>query len=135
VRGITYNRRNDSTGLLIESATVHLGKFTLGEFGQALPPLARRYDLRDPVLVGELNLDPLIARRNTSKSLKALPQFPAIRRDVAMIVPEALTHDAIFTAVRQARPADLEAIELFDVFRGRNVPAGQKSMAYAFTYR
>src|SRR6185503_332572 len=98
VRGITYNRRNDSTGLLIESATVHLGKFTLGEFGQALPPLARRYDLRDPVLVGELNLDTLIARRNTSKSLKALPQFPAIRRDVAMIVPEALTHDAIFTA-------------------------------------
>jgi phenylalanyl-tRNA synthetase beta chain len=135
VRGVTYNRRNESTDLLVESATVHLGKFTLGEFGQVLPPLARRYDLRDPVLVAELNLDTLLARRNTSKSLKALPQFPAIRRDVAMIVPESLTHEAVITAARQARPANLETIELFDVFRGQNVPAGQKSMAYAFTYR
>jgi phenylalanyl-tRNA synthetase beta chain len=135
VRGVSYNRRNESTGVLVESATAHLGKFALGEFGQELPPLARRYDLRDPVLVAELNLDTLLARRNTSKSFKALPQFPAIRRDVAMIVPESLTHEAVITAARQARPANLETIELFDVFRGQNVPTGQKSMAYAFTYR
>ena len=135
VRGVIYTRRNESTSLLVESATVHLGKFTLGEFGQVLPPLARRYDLRDPVLIAELNLDTLIARRNTSKCFKALPQFPAIRRDIAMIVPENLTHEAVLTAARQARPANLEAMELFDVFRGKNVPAGQKSMAYAFTYR
>jgi phenylalanyl-tRNA synthetase beta chain len=135
VRGVTYTRRNESTALLLESATLHLGKFTLGEMGQVSPPLARRYDLRDPVLLAELNLDTLIARRNTSKSLKALPQFPTIRRDVAMLVPENLTHDAVLMAARQARPANLDAIELFDVFRGRNVPEGQKSMAYAFTYR
>ena len=135
IRGVTYARRNDSTSLLIESATVHLGKFTLGEFGQVSPPLARRYDLRDPVFLAELNLDTLLARRNTAKSFKALPQFPAIRRDIAMLVPENLTHEAVLTAARQARPANLEAIELFDIFRGQNVPAGQKSMAYAFTYR
>jgi phenylalanyl-tRNA synthetase beta chain len=135
VRGVTYARRNESTPLLVESATVHLGKCTLGEFGQVSPPLARRYDLRDPVFVAELNLDALLARRNTEKKLKALPQFPAIRRDVAMLVPESLTHEAVLNAARQARPANLEAIELFDVFRGKNVPVGQKSMAYAFTYR
>ena len=135
VRGVMYARRNESTGLMVESATVNLGKFTLGEFGQVSPPLTRRYDLRDPVLMAELNLDTLIARRNTSKGLKALPQFPAIRRDVAMLVREDLTHESVLTAARQARPANLEAIELFDVFRGQNVPAGQKSMAYAFTYR
>ncbi|HKQ39023.1 MAG TPA: phenylalanine--tRNA ligase subunit beta, partial [Verrucomicrobiae bacterium] len=85
VRGVTYARRSESTGLMVESATVNLGKFTLGELGQVLPPLARRYDLRDPVLLAELNLDILLARRNTAKSLKTLPQFPAIRRDVAML--------------------------------------------------
>ena len=37
--------------------------------------------------------------------------------------------------VKQAKPANLEAVDLFDIFRGKNVPAGQKSMAYAFTYR
>jgi phenylalanyl-tRNA synthetase beta chain len=135
VRGQNYARRPDSTTLFLESATVQLGRFQLGEFGQLLPPLARQYDLRDAVLLAELNLDLLLARRNTSKSFRSLPAFPAIRRDVAMIVPEATTHEAVLQVVKQAKPANLENTELFDIFRGKNVPAGQKSMAYAFTYR
>jgi phenylalanyl-tRNA synthetase beta chain len=135
LRGLTYVRRSDPTALLLESATVHLGRFQLGEFGQLLPPLARQYDLRDAVLLAELNLDLLLARRNTTKSFRPLPAFPAIRRDVAMILLEATTHEAVLQVVKQAKPANLETTELFDVFRGKNVPPGQKSMAYAFTYR
>ncbi len=135
LRGMTYARRADSTALFLESATVHLGKFQLGEFGQLLPPLARRYDLRDAVLLAELNLDLLLARRNPAKSFRPLPAFPSIRRDVAMILPEATTHEAVLQVVKQAKSANLETTELFDVFRGKNVPPGQKSMAYAFTYR
>jgi phenylalanyl-tRNA synthetase beta chain len=132
---MAFSRRPDSSGLFLESATIQLGKQTLGEFGQLLPALAKKYDLRDAVLLAELNLDLLLARRNPAKSFKPLPAFPAIRRDVAMIVPEATTHDAVLQVVKQAKPANLEAVELFDVFRGKNVPEGQKSLAYAFTYR
>jgi phenylalanyl-tRNA synthetase beta chain len=64
-----------------------------------------------------------------------LPAYPAIRRDVAMLVPEATTHEAVLGAVKSAKPANLESAELFDVFRGKNVPEGQKSLAYAFVYR
>jgi phenylalanyl-tRNA synthetase beta chain len=135
LRGMTFNRRSESSGLFLESATIQLGKQTLGEFGQLTPMLAKKYDLRDAVLLAELNLDLLLARRNPAKSFKPLPQFPAIRRDVAMLVPEATTHDAVSQIVKQTKPANLEAVELFDVFRGKNVPAGQKSLAYAFTYR
>jgi phenylalanyl-tRNA synthetase beta chain len=52
-----------------------------------------------------------------------------------MLVPEATTHDAVLQVVKQTKPANLETAELFDVFRGKNVPEGQKSLAYAFTYR
>ena len=52
-----------------------------------------------------------------------------------MLVSEATTHEAVLQAVKQAKPANLESVELFDVFRGQHVPAGQKSVAYAFTYR
>jgi len=135
LRGMTYNRRAESTALFLESATIQLGKQQLGEFGQLLPPLAKKYDLRDAVFLAELNLDLLLARRNPSKSFKALPAFPSIRRDVAMIVPEATTHDAVLQVVKQTKPANLESVELFDVFRGKSVPEGQKSLAYAFTYR
>jgi phenylalanyl-tRNA synthetase beta chain len=91
--------------------------------------------LRDAVLLAELNFEGLLARRNRSKSFKPLPQFPGIRRDIAMLVPETTTHEAVLNVVKQARLANLESVELFDVFRGGHVPAGEKSMAYAFTYR
>ncbi|MDB6121476.1 MAG: pheT [Pedosphaera sp.] len=135
LRGLSYVRRPESTSLLLESATVSLGKNQIGELGQLLPTLAKKYDLRDAVLLAELNLDLLLARRNTSKTFKSIPAFPAIRRDIAMLVPEATTHEAIISTVKQAKPQNLEGAELFDVFRGKNVPPDQKSMAYAFTYR
>jgi phenylalanyl-tRNA synthetase beta chain len=135
VRGVNYVRRPESTALLLESATIQLGKQPLGELGQLLPPLAKRYDLRDAVLLAELNLDLLLARRKQDKSFRPLPAFPSIRRDVAMLVPEATLHEAVLNAVKQVRPANLESVELFDIFHGKNIPAGQKSMAYAFIYR
>jgi phenylalanyl-tRNA synthetase beta chain len=136
LRGIQFTKRTESTLLFFESAGVALGgKLQLGELGQLLPTLAKKYDLRDAVFLAELRLDELIARGNPAKSFKPLPQFPASRRDVAMLVPEATTHDAVLAAIKQAKPANLESVELFDVFRGKNVPEGQKSLAYAFTYR
>ncbi len=136
VRGVVCQRRAQPTELFIDSASVTLGgKWVLGELGLLMPTVARQYDLRDPVLLAELDLDALLARRNPSKSFKPLPPFPSIRRDVALLVPEATTHDDVLAVVRKTKPACLEMVELFDVFRGRNVPEGHKSLAYAFTYR
>ena len=136
IRGVTFTRQAASTAMFLESATIALGgKLLLGELGQLLPALAKKYDLRDAVFLAELNLDQLLARRNPVKSFKPLPQFPSIRRDVAMLVPEATTHEAVLQVVKRTKPENLEAVELFDVFRGKHVPEGQKSLAYAFTYR
>ena len=136
LRGFVFAKRPEGTALFLESAAVTLGgKLQLGELGQLLPPLAKKYDLRDAVYLAEFNLDLLIARRNPSKSFKALPQFPSSGRDVAMLVAENITHDAVLQAVKQAKAANLESVALFDVFRGQGVPAGRKSLAYAITYR
>jgi phenylalanyl-tRNA synthetase beta chain len=136
LRGIAFGTRAESTALFLESAAVTLGgKLPLGELGQLLPTLAKKYDLRDGVFLTEFNLDLLLSKRNPAKSFKALPQFPSSRRDVAMIVTEATTHEAVLQAVKLTKPANLESVDLFDVFRGKHVPEGQKSVAYAFTYR
>jgi phenylalanyl-tRNA synthetase beta chain len=136
VRGVAFARRTENPAMFLESATIALGgKLSLGEMGQLSPALAKKYDLRDAVFLAELNLDQLLARRNPAKSFKPLPQFPSIRRDVAMLVPEATTHEAVLQTVRKTKPVNLETVDLFDVFRGKHVPEGQKSLAYAFTYR
>ena len=103
VRGVGFVKRANPTALFLESADINLGKQPLGDLGQLLPPVSKKYDLRDAVLLAELNLDLLLARRNSNRSFKALPQYPAIRRDVAMLVNESVTHDAVLGAVRQAK--------------------------------
>src|SRR5579885_1260458 len=136
VRGVSFARCQEKSEWFVESATLALGgKVPLGELGQLHPALARKYDLREAVFLAELNLDQLLVRRNPAKSFKPLPQFPAIRRDVAMLLPENVTHETVLQIVRQTKPAHLERVELFDVFRGPAIPAGQKSLAYAFIYR
>ena len=135
LRGVTYTPTT-SRKLYLESVIVQLGgKLILGEMGQLSPQLAKSYDLRDAVLLAELNLDQLLARQNSAKSFKPVPAFPSVRRDVAMLVPEATTHEAVLQVVKQARPPNLERVEIFDIFRGQQAPPGQKSVAYAFTYR
>ena len=52
-----------------------------------------------------------------------------------MLLPEQTAHETVLATVKQAKPQNLDATELFDVFRGKNIPEGQKSVAYAFIYR
>ncbi|MCL4179276.1 MAG: phenylalanine--tRNA ligase subunit beta [Verrucomicrobia bacterium] len=136
LRGVAWVRSQEVSSVFLESASLALGgKVPLGQFGQLLPALARQYDLRDPVLLAELDLNQLLVRRTATRTFKPLPAFPSIRRDLAMIVGETVTHDAVLETIRSAKPQYLERIDLFDVFRGKTVPAGHKSVAYAFTYR
>jgi phenylalanyl-tRNA synthetase beta chain len=135
VRGVQWTRHTESTALYLESASILIGKIPAGEIGQLNPITARKYDLRDPVLLAEFNLDFILSRRNAAKSFKPLAAFPAVRRDVAMLLADDVSHDQVVSVVKQAKAQNLESVELFDIFRGQNVPAGQKSAAYAFTYR
>ncbi|HEY3862750.1 MAG TPA: phenylalanine--tRNA ligase subunit beta [Verrucomicrobiae bacterium] len=135
LRGAAWSRQEPPGPLFVESAAVQLGKLPLGQSGQLAPAAQKRYDLRDAVFLAEFNLDLILARRVPFKSFKPLPAFPAIRRDVAMLAPEELLFDAVRNVVKQTKPAHLETMEVFDVFRGKNVPPGQKSIACAFTYR
>ena len=135
LKGIGYSRQEATGEFYIEQAAVLLGKQTLGTMGQLSPILAKQYDLRDAVFVAELNLDLCLARRTAARSFKSLAAFPSIRRDVAMLVEDSVTHEAVLASVREAKPSNLESVQLFDVFRGKNVPEGQKSLAYALTYR
>jgi phenylalanyl-tRNA synthetase beta chain len=133
--GVSYTPNDAGSSLFFKWAVVNVGKQTLGEIGLVVPALAKQYDARDLVWLAELNLETLLALRSPGRSVKPLPQFPGIRRDVAMLLTEAISHDEILKLIKRSKAANLEGIELFDVFRGKNIPPGQKSVAYALTYR
>jgi phenylalanyl-tRNA synthetase beta chain len=135
VRGVVYEKPSAPGSFYAQHAILRWGKQSLGVIGLLHPMLAKAYDLRDAVLVAELSVDLLISRRNPGRVYQNLPMQPSIRRDIALLVPEAVTHEAVLAAMKQAKLPNLENIELFDVFRGRNIAEGQKSMAYAMIYR
>ena len=135
MRGVGYERDAESGDFFIESGSVRGGNKPVGTLGQLSPQLARRHDLKHPVYLAEFDLDLALQRRTTKRGFKALPAFPGTRRDIAMIVPEGTTHDAVLASARKAKPKHLESVELFDVYRGEGVDEGSKSVAYAFHYR
>ena len=91
-----------------------------------------------PVLVAEVNADLFLGRGASVKKFRELGRYPAITRDIAMIVPEKLTHAEILRGIEEPAELLLESIQLFDLFEGTEgtpSPASGKSLAYRLTYR
>lgn len=136
IRGFSWRTETcEQNEFFVEKASLCLGKNVLGTIGQLMPLIAREYDIKDSVFMAELDLDRLVSMRVSSRSFKALPAFPSVRRDIAMLVPESTTHAEVNKAVKKAKIKQLDSVEVFDVFRGKNVPEGHKSVAYTFVYR
>jgi phenylalanyl-tRNA synthetase beta chain len=67
-----------------------------------------------------------------------VPAFPPVRRDLAVVLPKAVPQAKVEEVIRSAKAPHLESVRLFDLFRdpkGEKIPADQKSLAYALTYR
>ncbi len=88
-----------------------------------------------PVFVAELHADLLLVPAELRKKFRGIEKFPAVTRDIAMIVPEEISHEKIWRAIHEPREPLLESVELFDVFSGGEVGAARKSLAYRLTYR
>jgi phenylalanyl-tRNA synthetase beta chain len=99
---------------------------------------ANKSSASSPVLVAELNADRFLDRVASAKKFQELDRYPGITRDIAMIVPEKLSHVEILRAIREPAEPLLESVQLFDLFEieeGITATASGKSLAYRLTYR
>jgi phenylalanyl-tRNA synthetase beta chain len=108
-----------------------------GVVGELHPDLVGVHDLRAPTFVFDLDVDVLAQAARTRVRAKPLPRFPAVQRDFAFVVEAALPAAALQAAFAQASSAQglLENVEIFDVYQGKGVPEGKKSIAIAVTLR
>jgi phenylalanyl-tRNA synthetase beta chain len=91
-----------------------------------------------PVLITELHADLLLVASESAKKFRELDRYPSITRDIAMIVPEEISHAKILRAIQEPKEPLLEHVELFDLFAGEGAAglgAARKSLAYRLTYR
>lgn len=107
----------------------------VGVFGELHPLVAKNYSIDTRVDIGELDADILINHAVKDRYYQALPKFPSITRDFALVVDKGIPAYEIEQTIKKNAGAHMEKIELFDVYEGKQVPEGKKSMAYSVVFR
>jgi phenylalanyl-tRNA synthetase beta chain len=94
-----------------------------------------KFDIKQPVFFAGLNWELLIELAAQQKAaIKELPRFPAVQRDLAIVVPKQLQFEAVEQSVQNIRLDKLQELHLFDIFESEKLGAGKKSMAISFTF-
>lgn len=110
------------------------GAVKLGTIGQLHPDLQRDKDLKE-TYIAEIDLELLISLADTSINYLSLPRYPAMSRDLALVVDEAVPVGDMESLARQTAGDLLESIGVFDIYTGDRIGAGKKSAALSFVYR
>jgi phenylalanyl-tRNA synthetase beta chain len=106
-----------------------------GHFGPLHPDVIERLDLGGGAVVIELDLEALEGVGRRTPQAAHVPKLPAVTRDLAFEVDDALPAGTIEQMIREAAGELCEQVEVFDLFRGGNLPAGRKSLAFHIVYR
>ncbi len=108
----------------------------LGYIGQVSGPLCDAYDIEHPIFVFELGFAELAAHLEPrEQSFVPLPKFPAIERDLSIVVGESTNLSEIVSVVRSGPSQLVEAVELFDLYQGDQIEAGHKSLSFSIRLR
>ncbi len=116
-------------------ATVWSGSDCIGIFGQIHPLVARNYGVDGELYCAELSFDELMNARGADPEYTPLPKFPAVTRDIAVVCDEAITVGALETAIRKGARGLLKEVSLFDIYRGKGIDEGKKSVAFNLILR
>ena len=116
-------------------AAVYAGGECLGRFGQVHPLVAKNYGVSEELYAAELDFPAMFAHRTTELYYAPLPRFPAVMRDISLVCDDALTAGELEKCIRRAGGEYLESVEVFDVYKGVNIPEGKKSVSFALALR
>jgi len=111
----------------------------IGLLGQLHPLLVEAYNFQvadnQPVLAADFDLDLLLNQLPDGHITQPVSRFPAVQQDIALVLDETVSADRVLTLINQSGKPLLLAADLFDVFRGEQLGAGKKSLAYRLTYQ
>jgi len=116
-------------------AVISVNGAEIGSIGEVHPAVAENFELGERTYVARLDIAAMFAAQLPEASYRALPRFPASTRDLAVLCDEATPVAVIEKEIRDAVGSILEQVNLFDVYRGNQVPEGKKSVAYALVLR
>jgi len=118
-----------------QSCKASLGGEPLVILGEVSEEIVKAYDLRSTPCLAEIDFDLLVEKADMTSTFQRLPLYPPIDRDIAIVVDEGVTWAEVESCVREAGVEFLEKVEFFDLYRGKQVPPGKKSVAFRIHFR
>ena len=116
-------------------AGVRAGEQHIGVVGQIHPAVAANYGVDGELYCAELSVEALLAARGADPEYAPLPKYPPITRDIAVVCGEEITVGALESAIRKGARGLLKQVSLFDIYRGKSVGEGKKSVAFNLVLR
>ncbi len=114
---------------------IYAGSGKVGTLGKLREEVLRRFAIKHQVYYFELQFAPLCQAKATQQKFSALPVFPSVQRDIALVVAEGVASGDLLTAIRNHPDKLIERCQLFDIYRGEKIASGCKSVALSITYR
>lgn len=116
-------------------AKVYVNGQEVGTLGQIHPLVAANYGIDAELYYADLKFDALFASRGADPEYQPLPKFPAVTRDIAVLVDKAVTVGAMESSIQAAAKGLLKDVTLFDIYEGAKLPTGKKSVAFNLVLR
>ncbi len=107
----------------------------LGCIGQLHPDIAEELEIDQPVTVCELDLEMISDLSKLTPRVEAIPRFPSAKRDLALVVSKVISAKQLEDTIREAGGYLVKDVMLFDLYEGKQIPEGKRSLAYSLTFR
>ena len=107
----------------------------VGQLGALSAKMRHPYRLTTQMALCEIEAKPILKRFAEVGRVTPVPQFPLVRRDIAMIAEPSVTNAAIVETIRKNGGRDLQKVEIFDIFKSKELKDGKRSVAYALEFR
>ncbi|MBN1210947.1 MAG: phenylalanine--tRNA ligase subunit beta [candidate division Zixibacteria bacterium] len=117
------------------SFKIMTGETEIGLIGEVSDKIAKKFDIKQKVYVAELRINPLIRISRNSVTFKSLPVYPAAPRDLALVVDDDVKVKDIIDVIEKTAGKLAESVTVFDLYSGKQIQKGKKSIGIAITYR
>jgi len=118
-----------------KASKVVLDQEVLGVLGEIHPEVSGRYEVRGKGYLFEMDFSKMVKRAGEERRFQALPKFPAVERDLSVVVDQAMEAEEVMDAIRTFRQPYVEEVTLFDVYQEPPIPEGKKGISYRIRYQ
>lgn len=135
IKDVRFEEKEENFGLLEEGSIIYLEKDRVGIMGVLSNRIKDNFDLLGKVLFFEIELLPLLNLISFDYKFKEVPRYPAVLRDLCLLVPDNVTHQEIEEAIKKSSKGMIENIQLFDTYHSKKFTRRLRSFTYSLTFR